>query len=95
MPVLIFKLLFLFEGNIDSYGLKDLKQLQNYRYFINPLNVNPKKWSNTLKQFGFCRQLFECVWSFCEVGAEMVKNEFNRDFFSWFEEIYIRLVHIY
>ena len=30
---------------------------------INPLNVNPTKWSNTLKQFvaNFAFELFECV----------------------------------
>ena len=30
---------------------------------INPLSVNPTKWSNTLKQFvaNFAVELFECV----------------------------------
>ena len=30
---------------------------------INPLSANPKKWSNTLKQFvgKFADELFECV----------------------------------
>ena len=29
-------------------------------WFVNTLSVNPKKWSNTLKQF--VGKLFECVW---------------------------------
>ena len=36
----------------------------------NPLSVNPKKWSNTLKQFiGNSQRIVECVWPFWRVGA--------------------------
>ena len=34
---------------------------------FNPLSTNPRKWSDTLKQF--VDELLECVWPFCEVGA--------------------------
>ena len=38
-------------------------------YFINPLNNNPTKWSNTLKQFAVANELFECGWIVYGVGA--------------------------
>ena len=41
-------------------------------YYLNPLSVNPTKWSDTLKQVvGFADKLFECVCSFCGVGASL------------------------
>ena len=37
---------------------------------INPLSVNPTKWSNTLKQFvGNLPTNCLSVWPFCEIGA--------------------------
>ena len=37
---------------------------------INPLSVNPTKWSNTLKQFvGNLPANCLSVWPFCEIGA--------------------------
>ena len=42
-------------------GLKD----------INPLSVNPTKWSNTLKRF-------ECAWPFCKVVAKRVKENLDK-----------------
>ena len=35
-------------------------------HLLNPLSANTTKCPNTFKQF---RQLFECVWPFCGVGA--------------------------
>ena len=29
---------------------------------LNPVNPNPQKWSNTIKQFVGNSELFECVW---------------------------------
>ena len=33
---------------------------------INPLSVNPTKWSNALRQFvgSFADELFDCIWQF-------------------------------
>ena len=39
---------------------------------LNSLSANPTKWSNTLKQFA--DKLFECVWPFCKIGAQRVKE---------------------
>ena len=36
---------------------------------FNPLSANPTKWSNTLRQFVDCCELFECVGPFRGVGA--------------------------
>ena len=47
----------------DNYEINS----DNYERAFNPLSVNQIKWSNTLK-------FFECVWPFCLVGTEKVKE---------------------
>ena len=38
--------------------------------YLNPLSTNFTKWSNTLKQFVVnAKELLECVWPFCGIGA--------------------------
>ena len=44
--------------------------------YINPLSANVTKWSNTLKNLSaVADELFECVWSFCGVGALRVMSQ--------------------
>ena len=43
---------------------------QNMAILVNPLSVNPTKWSNTLKlSRQIADELFECVWPFFGVGV--------------------------
>ena len=70
---------FLFEQNLVKRDKKNstkfvLTEREGYQNNVNPFNANPKKWSNTLKQFkhsnvAFADELFECVSPFCGVSA--------------------------
>ena len=45
---------------------------------LNPLSINPTKWSNTLNNSSAAAdELFECVWTFCRVGATKKKARWN------------------
>ena len=52
-------------AKVKVYSAKFKKK----KKIINSLSANPKKWSNTFKQF--VDELFECVWPFCEIGAKI------------------------
>ena len=54
---------------------------------LNPLNTNPTRWSNTLKQFvrNYRRIADECIWLFCGVGALGIKLRLS-DFLQWEKE---------
>ena len=48
---------------------------------VNPLSANPRKWSNTLKQFAdFANKLFGCVSPFCGVKGLQQSNKHSRNF---------------
>ena len=56
---------------------------------FNPLSANPTKWSNTQiirRQQPNCNELFDCVRTFCGVGAWRV-NSFH--YLKYWEEIFL------
>ena len=71
---------FLGDSFSNRYKVKAPIQLwsESQPQHFNPLSTNPTKWSNTFKQFvdKLLTNCFECVWPFCEIGAERVKTWF-------------------
>ena len=59
--------------------------------FLNPLNTNPTKWSNTQTiRRQIIDELFKCVWPFCEIGTSRVKFltfEDKRNFIGYFKHL--------
>ena len=78
-----------FEVDKKIWNIKDwISQEQSKKKHLNPLNANPTKWSNTLKQFA--DELFECVSPFCDISSQ-------RDNDGWkttFSEVNIFLAEV-
>ena len=45
------------------------KAMSIFSSFLNPLNAQPTKWSNSSKSLAPAAEWFECDCPFCEVGA--------------------------
>ena len=73
----------------------DLQQILYVLDAFNPLSINPKKWSNTLRQFvGLVLKGLTCIVAsvFCMIGIHFLSSQIT---FSWFIPEFLFFVYIF